>query len=48
MQILISNDVQVKGFAPSGDTTKVLSADTLKEADFKIIGKVIKNVSFRL
>lgn len=48
MQILINNDVQVKGFAPSGDTTKVISADTLKEADFKIIGKVIKNVSFRL
>ena len=48
MQILINNDVQVKGFAPSGDTTKVLSAETLKEADFKIIGKVIKNVSFRL
>lgn len=48
MQILINNDVQVKGFAPSGETTKVISADTLKEADFKIIGKVIKNVSFRL
>ena len=48
MQILINNDVQIKGFAPSGDTTKVLSAETLKEADFKIIGKVIKNVSFRL
>ena len=48
MQILINNDVQVKGFAPSGETTKVISADTLKEADFRIIGKVIKNVSFRL
>ena len=48
MQNLINNDVQVKGFAPSGETTKVISADTLKEADFKIIGKVIKNVSFRL
>lgn len=48
MQILINNDVQVKGFSPSGETTKVISADTLKEADFKIIGKVIKNVSFRL
>lgn len=48
MQILINNDVQVKGFSPSGETTKVISAETLKEADFKIIGKVIKNVSFRL
>jgi phage repressor protein C with HTH and peptisase S24 domain len=48
MQILINNDIQIKGFAPSGETTKVISADTLKEADFKIIGKVIKNVSFRL
>lgn len=48
MQILINNDVQVKGFAPSGETTKIISTDTLKEADFKIIGKVIKNVSFRL
>lgn len=48
MQVLFNNDIEFKGFSPSGDTVKVISADSLKEADFKIIGKVIKNVSFRL
>lgn len=48
MQILINDDIQVKGYAPSGETTKVFTPEQLKEVDFKIIGKVIKNVSFRL
>ena len=48
MQVLINNDIEFKGFAPSGDTTKTLSKDQLDEAGFKLIGKVIKNVSFRL
>ena len=48
MQVLINDDIQIKGFAPSGETTKVFKPEQLKDADFKIIGKVIKNVSFRL
>lgn len=48
MQVLINDDIQVKGYAPSGETTKVFKPEQLKDVDFKIIGKVIKNVSFRL
>ena len=48
MQALINDDTQIKGFAPSGDTVKVFTTEQLKEVDFKLIGKVIKNVSFRL
>lgn len=48
MQMLINNDTQVRGFAPSGETTKIFTAAQLEEVDFKIIGKVIKNVSFKL
>lgn len=48
MQVLINDDIQIKGFAPSGETTKVFKPEQLKDVDFKIIGKVIKNVSFRL
>lgn len=48
MQNLINDDIQVKGFAPSGETVKVFNQAQLKEVDFKIIGKVIKNVGFKL
>lgn len=48
MQILVNNDVEFKGFAPSGNTTRVVTKKQLEDVDFKIIGKVIKNVSFRL
>lgn len=48
MQILVNNDVEFKGFAPSGNTTRVMTKKQLEDVDFKIIGKVIKNVSFRL
>ena len=48
MQILMNNDIQIKGYAPSGDTTKVFTKEQLDEVDFRLIGKVIKNVSFRL
>lgn len=48
MQILINNDIEFKGYAPSGETTKVFTTKELEEVDFKLIGKVIKNVSFRL
>ena len=48
MQVLINGDTQIKGFAPSGDTAKVFSKQQLEDVDFKLIGKVIKNVSFRL
>lgn len=48
MQNLINDDVQIKGYAPSGDTIKIFTKQQLEEVDFKLIGKVIKNVSFRL
>ena len=48
MQALINNDTQIKGFAPSGETTKIFTPQQLQEVNFKVIGKVIKNVSFRL
>ena len=48
MQVLINDDIQIKGYAPSGDTVKVFNKQQLDEVGFKIIGKVIKNVSFRL
>lgn len=48
MQTLINDDVQIKGYSPSGETTKVFTPAQLEKVDFKIIGKVIKNVSFRL
>lgn len=48
MQVLFNNDIEFKGFSPSGDTTKVIKSEQLQDAGFKIIGKVIKNVSFRL
>ncbi len=48
MQVLINNDVEFKGFSPSGETTKIFTPQDLENVDFKLIGKVIKNVSFRL
>lgn len=48
MQALINNDIEIKSFAPSGNTTKTFTREELNEVGFKIIGKVIKNVSFRL
>lgn len=48
MQVLVNNDVEFKGFAPSGNTTRVMTKQQLEDVDFKVIGKVIKNVSFRL
>lgn len=48
MQVLFNNDIEFKGFSPSGDTTKIINSEQLKDAGFRIIGKVIKNVSFRL
>lgn len=48
MQALINDDVQIKSFAPSGEITKIFTPEQLKEVGFKIIGKVVKNVSFRL
>lgn len=48
MQALYNGDIEFHSYAPSGTKTKVLTQQQLSEADFKIIGKVIKNVSFRL
>ena len=48
MQRLFNESVEFKGYSPSGNTTKTLTLEQLQEADFRLIGKVIKNVSFRL
>lgn len=48
MQVLFNDDVELKGFSPSGNTTKILTRAQLQEVDFRIIGKVVKNGSFRL
>ena len=48
MQVLVNDDVEFKGFAHSGNTTSVLSKQQLDKVGFKVIGRVIKNVSFRL
>ena len=48
MQNLINNDVQIKGYALSGETVKTFTRQELADVDFRVIGKVIKNVSFRL
>lgn len=48
MQALYNGDIEFHSYSPSGTKTKVLTQQQLKESDFKIIGKVIKNVSFRL
>ena len=48
MQMLYNGDIEFHSYSPSVTKTKVLTQEQLKESDFKIIGKVIKNVSFRL
>lgn len=48
MQILINREIEFNGYAPSGNTSKVYTSQELENVDFKLIGKVVKNVSFRL
>lgn len=48
MQALYNGDIEFHSYAPSGTKTRILTQQQLQEADFRIIGKVIKNVSFRL
>ena len=48
MQLLMDLSYEFKGYAPSGETRKVYKPTELESVDFKLIGKVIKNVSFRL
>lgn len=48
MKTLYNGDIEFKSYSPSGNVTRVLTKKQLIDADFKIIGKVIKNVSFRL
>ena len=48
MQALYNGDIEFRSYSPSGVKTKVLTQQELANSDFKIIGKVIKNVSFRL
>lgn len=48
MQILMNQEIEFSGYAPSGETKKIYTTLDLEKVDFKLIGKVIKNVSFRL
>lgn len=48
MQKLYNGDIEFNSYSPSGHDIKVLSKEQLTEADFRVIGKVIKNVSFTL
>lgn len=48
MQVLINQDIEIKGYSPSGSTIKTFGRKQLEDVDFRLIGKVIKNVSFRL
>ena len=48
MQVLINQDIEIKGYSPSGSTIKSFCREQLENVDFRLIGKVIKNVSFRL
>lgn len=48
MQMLYNGGIEFNSYSPSGHNTKILTLEQLKEADFKVIGKVIKNVSFTL
>ena len=48
MQALYNGDIEFKSYAPSGQDVRIISLEELRQADFKVIGKVIKNVSFTL
>lgn len=44
----IDDGIEFKAYAPSGVTVRVLSKQQLMDADFRIIGRVIKNVSLTI
>lgn len=44
----IDDGIEFKAYAPSGVTVKLLSKQQLADADFRIIGRVIKNVSLTI
>lgn len=44
----IDDGIEFKAYAPSGVTVRVLSKQQLIDADFRIIGRVIKNVSLTI
>lgn len=44
----IDDGIEFKAYAPSGVTVRVLSKQQLADADFRIIGRVIKNVSLTI
>lgn len=48
MQKLYNGDIEFRSYSPSGHNVRVLTKEQLSEADFRVIGKVIKNVSFTL
>lgn len=48
MQAIYNGDIEFKSYSPSGNEVKIITLEELTKADFKVIGKVIKNVSFTL
>lgn len=44
----IDDGIEFKAYAPSGETVRILSKQQLENADFQIIGRVIKNVSLTI
>lgn len=48
MQMDINMNVEFHSYSPSGEEKKIYTLNQLEEVDFKLIGKVVKNVSFRL
>ena len=48
MAELLDESIEFSAYPQSGTITKVYSKEQLKQVDFKIIGKVIKNVSLKL
>ena len=48
MQIDMNLNIEFRSYSPSGSAQKLYTFRELEEVDFKLIGKVIKNVSFRL
>lgn len=48
MQMLYNGDIEFRSYSPSGNRLRTYTQKQLNEVDFKVIGKVIKNVSFTL
>ena len=48
MQVDMDMNVEFRSYSPSGEEQKKYTLKQLEDVDFRLIGKVIKNVSFRL